>query len=132
MTIYKTKVEIYDLSALAMTCKEASVELRVSGQGHWFDVQLEDRDEEFMKSLVERVIGVSNILSLVDIGYMASCCGLGYRLQDGEEVCAICGAHKKPRKSGDPPWRVPAQRPEIVREKKSQTAGYWDAIRGGK
>ena len=103
-----TKVEIYDVSAVAFACLGANLEARfVSGGEPWLEVQIDTEDEGFAQDLLERSIGVANSTPMLEIKAMAACCGLGALLDQGEEVCPRCGSHRLPKVTGEPAWRVP-------------------------
>lgn len=103
-----TKVEIYDVSAVAFACLGAALEASfVSGGEPWLDVHIDTDDAGFVQDLLERAIGVANSTPMLEIKAMAACCGLGALLDRGEDVCPTCGSHRLSKATGEPAWRVP-------------------------
>lgn len=118
-THHVRQIEVFDVSAVAFALLGARIEYEIRpahGTTHWFEVFVEGDDDPFVISLIERAVGAANSTPMLEIKYMASCCGLGRTLQDCD-LCSYCGAHKVTKKTGEPPWRVPEQRSEPV--------GFW-------
>jgi hypothetical protein len=109
-------VEIYDVSAVAMALLGYGACYRINNTKkttHWYEVwvKINKKGEELKKyieftdNLIIRAMGVANSTPLLEIKDMSTCCAIGI-LALGDP-CPYCGAKKRPKKTGEPPWRIP-------------------------
>ncbi len=111
------KVEMYDVSAVAFALLGTGYDVTFESATTvaWLDVYVQtwsddhaDRIER-AKDIITRAIGVSNRTPMIEIKKMAECCGLGHYCTEIEPVCDRCNSHLTPRKTGEPPWRLPKE-----------------------
>jgi len=113
--LYVGAVEAFDVSAVAFAFLGAKLRYKFEKKSDsaWFDVYVRiEKTRHYLvmqsQNLLLRAQGVANRTPLLEVKHMASCCGLGlYLCWSDPEVCPYCGAHQTPKKTGEPPWRIP-------------------------
>lgn len=107
-------VEIYDVGACAFAFLGAGMRAhcRPSVGDHWFEFHIEEETEndlDFAKELLLRASDLANRTPMMEIKYMARCCGIGQLLtmRNGGDECFDCGAKRERKSAGECYWRVP-------------------------